>query len=220
MKTKSGHDFYVVSSLLQKSIRRGDYKRASYACSELYDGYYNYVWNRLLVISAEDCKAPITKEIIALWEADDKVNKKKKGYERTKIFVSKALVILLECVKGREADFVEGCLMREKNPEMRNDPAFNQEWDAINFDVVKVPEGEEMFPDYVFDPHTLKGKQIGRNFQNYDFDYIEGKDLKPKDNQPSLFDGEEFIYDDMYDKEGKELVYPNYTYTPKKFNEE
>lgn len=216
MITKSGHDFYVVSSLLQKAIRRGDYKRAGYACNELYEKYSSYVWNRLIVISAEDCKAPVTKEIIALREADEMINKKKKGEDRTKIFVGKALVILLECFKGRDADYMASCMMREINPEMRSDPAFNQDWDSLNCNYVK-PEGE-IFPDYVFDPHTLRGKQMGRNFKTYDFDFIEAKDLKPKDPQPSLFDGQEYVYDDMYDENGNKTN-PDYTYSPKKFGE-
>lgn len=219
MLTKSGHDFYVVLSLLQKAIRRGDFRRAGYACNELYENYSTYVWNRLIVMSAEDCKAPITKEIIALHEADEMINKKKKKEDRTKIFVGKALVILLECYKGRDADYMASCMMREINPEMRADPAFNQDWDSLNPNLVKIPEGAEIFPDYVFDPHTLRGKQMGRNFKTYDFDYIEAKDLKPKDVKQSLFDGQEYLYDDMYDENGQKTN-PDYTYTPKKFGEE
>ena len=64
--TKSGHDFYVVASLLQKAIRRGDYKRAGYAAKELYWDYKDFMWNRLLVISAEDCYPLVTQEILAL----------------------------------------------------------------------------------------------------------------------------------------------------------
>lgn len=215
--TKSGHDFYVVSSLLQKAIRRGDYKRAGYAAKELYWDYPDFVWNRLLVISAEDCLGPVTDELVALRKCDKWVNKGKKREARTKIFVGKAIVLLIECQKGREADFIASSAMRETNPEMRSDPAFNQEMESLNIDKL-APEGE-LFPDYVFDPHTLMGKvKYKRTFKNYDFDYIEGKDLSPKPKQMSIFDGEEYIYDDMYDENGNRTN-PGYEYTPKKFGE-
>lgn len=215
--TKSGHDFYVVSSLLQKAIRRGDYKRAGYAAKELYWDYPDFVWNRLLVISAEDCSAPITDELVALRKCDKWVNKGKKRDEKTKIFVGKAIVLLLECYKGREADFIASSAMREVNPEMRNDPAFNQELESLNID--KLVEEGKLFPDYVYDPHTAIGKYgLKRTFKNYDFDYIEGKDLSPKPKQMSIFEGEEYIYDDMYD-ENENKTNPGYEYTPKKFGE-
>jgi len=216
MMTRNGHNFWVVASLLQKAIRRGDFVRAGYAAAELYDNYSSFLWNRLLVISCEDCKAAVTKEILALKECDESVNKGKAKEKKTKIFIGKALVILLECAKGRDGDYMASCLMREVNPEMRSDPAFNQDWDSLNFMVIK-PEGE-IFPDYVFDPHTWQGKKMGRNFLNYDFDYIESKDLKPKCQQVSIFDGEEYRYDDMYDDEGN-LTYPGYQYKPKRFGE-
>ena len=215
--TKSGHDFYVVSSLLQKAIRRGDYKRAGYAANELFYDYHTFLWNRLLIISAEDCVAPVTDELVALRKADELVNKNKRKEDKTKIFIGKALVILLECYKGRDADFMASSLMRDKNPEMRSDPAFNQEIETL--DIKKLVVEGELFPDYVFDPHTLDGKiKYGRTFKNYDFDYIEAKDMKPKPRQMSLFDGEEYVYDDMYDEKGAKTN-PGYTYTPKKFGE-
>ena len=124
---------------------------------------------------------------------------------------------MIECYKGREADFIASSAMREVNPEMRNDPAFNQEIESLNIDKLVV-EGK-LFPDYVFDPHTAIGKyRLKRTFKNYDFDYIEGKELSPKPKQMSIFEGEEFIYDDMYD-ENEQKTNPGYEYTPKKFGE-
>lgn len=217
MLTKHGHDFWVVASLLQKSIRRGDFKRAGYAANELFDDYNAFLWNRLFIISCEDCKAPVTREIVALHECDQMLNKNKKKGEKNKIFIGKALVILLEAAKGRDGDYMADCLMREMNPEMRKDPAFNQDYDALSLERVRIPGDEEIFPDYVFDPHTLKGKKMGRNFLNYDFDYIECKDMQPKCQQMSIFDGQPWIYDDQYDENGERTL-PGYTYEPKPFN--
>ena len=215
LKTKNGHDFYVVASLLQKAIRRGDFKRAGYAANELFGIYHGFLWNRLLIISAEDCNSLVTNEIMALKLADDVINKNSKQV-KNKIFVGKALAILLETSKGREGCYVADTLMREKNPDMRNAPEFNSDSESVDLDEIYV-EGE-LFPDYVYDPHTLKGKKMGRNFKNYDFDAIENADMQPKLKQQTLFDGEQWIYDDMYnDKE--EITYPGYTYKPKAFNE-
>jgi replication-associated recombination protein RarA len=215
--TKNGHDFYVVASLLQKAIRRGDFKRAGYAANEFFGLYHGFLWNRLLIISAEDCSAMVTDEILALRKADEYIHKNKKPYN--KIFVGKAIAILLEAFKGREGDYVADSLMREINPEMRADPYFNQDDEAVDIENITVDDGGELFPDYVYDPHTWKGKSMGRHFKNYDFDHIETKDMKPKSKQPSLFDGHEWVYDDMYD-ENQQKTMPGYKIKLKKFGEE
>jgi hypothetical protein len=67
--TKNGRDFYEVASLLQKSLRRGDIVLASRAANELLPRYANYFWNRLLVVSAEDCHDLVTGEVVALYDA-------------------------------------------------------------------------------------------------------------------------------------------------------
>ena len=54
MLTRSGYNFYDMSSMLQKAIRRGNYELAGFAANELSGRYRNYLWKRLLIISAED----------------------------------------------------------------------------------------------------------------------------------------------------------------------
>ena len=72
-RTTNGYNMFDMSSMLQKAIRRGDFTHAGFAANELYYSYYSYLWRRLLVISAEDCYGIMTKEIMALKEADDLV---------------------------------------------------------------------------------------------------------------------------------------------------
>ncbi len=44
---------------MQKAIRRGDTRLAGYWALELWgSGFGNYVWKRLLTVSAEDCQRP------------------------------------------------------------------------------------------------------------------------------------------------------------------
>ena len=77
LRTQRGYDFYLVSSSLQKAIRRGDVRCAGYFALELFPKYSEYCWKRLLTVSAEDCYGPITKEIMALYEGFKIVNKGK-----------------------------------------------------------------------------------------------------------------------------------------------
>ena len=53
--TKRGYDFGEVSSATQKAIRRAGTRLAGYWALELWhSGFGNYVWKRLLTVSAED----------------------------------------------------------------------------------------------------------------------------------------------------------------------
>ena len=63
LRTKRGYDLYEVASALQKAIRRNETAIAGYFALELLEsGYHNYVWKKLLTISAEDCHGVITQE--------------------------------------------------------------------------------------------------------------------------------------------------------------
>jgi replication-associated recombination protein RarA len=85
--TKRGYNFYEVLSALQKAIRRGDARLACYWAAELYEsGFGPHVWNRLLIISAEDCWGTVTQHVEALRQefkaleaADKHINKNKDG---------------------------------------------------------------------------------------------------------------------------------------------
>ena len=104
--TKNGHTLSDMSNLLQKAIRRGDVELAGYAANEMFGRYHSYLWRRLLTIAAEDCYGVIMKEIVALQQADEYANSKRKGYEKEKLFVAKALTLLLYCKKNRDACYL------------------------------------------------------------------------------------------------------------------
>lgn len=78
LATPNGYDLFEMSSMIQKAIRRSDIPHAAYAANELAFKYRNYLWKRLLTVSAEDCYGIMTKEIVALQEADKYVNAKNK----------------------------------------------------------------------------------------------------------------------------------------------
>lgn len=169
--TRNGYDFYEIASLLQKAIRRGDYQKAGFAAHELIDKYRKYLWKRLLIISAEDCYGIVTKEIIGLKCADDETGGKEY------IFIAKAICLLCESKKNRDACYVACNFMNENvnlEPEEIHEPN-------------PIPEcelGVDGIPDYVFDVHTLRGKRRGKTVKDMIRD--EQAALYPK--QLGLFD--------------------------------
>ena len=106
--TKRGYNFYEVLSAFQKAIRRGDGRLAGYWALELYDsGFETHIWNRLRVIACEDIAEPVTREIEALKQSHDFVNKGKKKDEPGKpgrLMVAKATLLLAAAKKCRDAD--------------------------------------------------------------------------------------------------------------------
>jgi predicted transcriptional regulator YdeE len=178
MRTKNGHSFFDMIAMLQKAIRRGDYAHAGYAASELWEKYRNYLWNRLLIISAEDCFGILTKEILALWEAEKQTTKK--GESET-IFISKAICLICYARKNRDADYFACNLMHSDTPipedQIEHVPIEELKLDAI--------------PEYSYDVFTWKGKKAGKDM--VDMIVTEQKNLTP--HQPSLFDDEDWSRD-------------------------
>jgi len=123
-KTINNYDFYEVSSSLQKAIRRNDIKTAGFFALELWhSGYANYVWKRLYTISAEDCWGVITKEIEALWQGYQLVNDGAKS-PKGRIFISKAVILLCECTKSREADHLQNLIYDTMNVDINEIEAY------------------------------------------------------------------------------------------------
>lgn len=152
--TKNGHNMYDMASMLQKAIRRCDFARAGYAAYELFGNYHTFLWKRMIVTSAEDCYGIMTKEIIALKQADDEVNKGKKGYDRDPLFVAKAITLLCMARKNRDACYVACNFMSASKP-LRED-------EIEHVDITECSLGDEGIPEWVFDCHTLKGKRRGK----------------------------------------------------------
>ena len=64
LTTVRGYSLSDVASALQKAIRRADARLAGYWAIELFEsGFRDYLWRRLLTISAEDCWGVITGEL-------------------------------------------------------------------------------------------------------------------------------------------------------------
>lgn len=165
--TKNGHDLFEISSLLQKAIRRGDDEWAGYAVNELRLRYNDYLWRRLLLISAEDCWGIITKEIMALRDADEIYNKGKTGDKRCGEFLAKATTLLLKAFKNRDSDwFACNLVQSEETLDIK--------------EYLKLPDTpyRKEIPKYAYDVHTARGKMLGMTREMMVRD--EQKALSPK----------------------------------------
>lgn len=91
LATTNGYNMFDMLSMMQKGIRRGLYEYAGFAANELKNSYRKAMWNRLMVISAEDCFGIITKEIVALYESNKDED------------VSRAVALLCSAKKNRDA---------------------------------------------------------------------------------------------------------------------
>lgn len=180
--TKHGYDFYDMASMLQKAIRRGDYQRAGFAANELVEKYRKYLWKRLLIISAEDCYGIVTKEIVGLKLAADEIG------NGDNIFIAKAICLLCEAKKNRDACYVACNYINDDNLVELED--IHEECPIDECELV-----DNVIPDWVFDVHTLKGKMRGKTIEDMIKD--EQDALHPK--QMSIFDNAEW---DIFLKSG------------------
>lgn len=154
--TDGGYDFYVVASLLQKSLRRGDVEMCARAANELFPRYVNYTWNRLMTVSAEDCEDMVTQEIVALYDAWLKVNEKKSPKSKGRIFFAKAIILLAKARHSRDADELN-ILVSDRLPDVEFRKALNE----IE-EVWEEADREVKIPNYVYDVHTYRGKRMGK----------------------------------------------------------
>jgi replication-associated recombination protein RarA len=176
LRTIRGYDFSEVSSAMQKAIRRGDTQLAGYWALELWaSGFGNYVWKRLLTISAEDCWGIITAEVKALHDGYLVVNANISArHSRGRIFISKAVILLSQAKKSRDADHLQNLVY---------DQCQGVDADQLADELRSAPEYVPI-PEYAYDCHTRRGKKAGKT--KADFFVAEHAALHPF--QPGLFD--------------------------------
>lgn len=173
--TKRGYTLSQCTSAMQKAIRRADAIVAGYFSQELFaSGFGEYVWRRLLVISAEDIYGCVTKELGALYEAYKLIRKQPNKKETAgRIFISKAIVLLCLSPKSRDADHLQ-CLVYDKIEGITEEQIDKELSECDGMEV----------PEYAFDCHTREGKRMGKT--KADFFKSEQEALTPR--QIGLFD--------------------------------
>jgi replication-associated recombination protein RarA len=175
-QTKRGYNLFEVASCLQKAIRRADVALAGYMAIELFEsGYANYCWKRLLTVSAEDCAGIITQEIRALYESFTQLNEGAKK-PRSRIFVSKAVIVLCQARKSRDADHLQNFVYDRQMIDGREL--------LKSIDEARQNPENIALPEYTFDVHTRKGRAQGKT--KADFFQQEFAALHPR--QPGEFD--------------------------------
>ena len=102
-KTIHGENFWEMLSMMQKASRRGDFEDAGYAAYELASRYYTALWNRIMVVSSEDCCGAFTKELVKLRVMDDEANSGLPFLQKDLSYLSRAVKILSEVNKSRDA---------------------------------------------------------------------------------------------------------------------
>lgn len=173
LNTVRGYALLDVASALQKAIRRGDGRLAGYWTIELFESNYKeYLWRRLLTISAEDCAGIITREIEALYHGWQMIDRQKKGGGR--IFCAKAALILAAAPKCRDADHLTNLVYDRQAIDAA----------TLERDLDEARKSAEPIPDYAFDCHTMTGKCAGKTKRDF---FMEEHDaLEPR--LPGLFD--------------------------------
>jgi len=176
-RTIRGYDFFEVSSALQKAIRRNETGIAGYCALELFhSNFKEYIWKRLITISAEDCySSTITTEIFNLYQSFLMVNKTDKENSKGRVFISKAVIILCRELKSRDADHLSNLVYDREDIDEEKLSEFIKKMEALPM----IP-----LPDYTFDCHTLKGKKMGKTKEDFLRDELNG--LNPL--QKGLFD--------------------------------
>lgn len=147
MVTKTLNDFptsqgkmYVLISMMQKSVRRGLEEDALYAVWALEMlGYVRVAMTRLRVTAYEDIGAADPLAVLLATRALDDAEKALQNKKGFGLELNTAVLALCRAKKSRDAD-----------------NALPVVWSAL-----ALGEPKEI-QDYVFDKHTLLGKQMGR----------------------------------------------------------
>jgi hypothetical protein len=143
---------------------------------ELFEsGYHGYCWKRLLTISAEDCAGIITTEIKALFDSFNVLNENAKKV-RSRIFLSKAIIVLCAAMKSRDADHLTNYVYDRRMIDA-------EKLVAAIAESRNSPEPIEL-PEYTFDVHTRRGRACGKTKEQFFTDELAA--LQPR--QIGLFD--------------------------------
>lgn len=172
MTLKSGKCFWETSSAFQKCIRRGMEHEALYYGTEFYNsGYDEYVWKRLKIIASEDvglANPNLVVQISSLYTIYTALKKDKGKSLPERLPLVHAIMLAVRSPKSR---LVDNKL-------------------CYYFDLRDKIE-EPVFPDFVYDMHTARGKALKRG---NDFFFEESAKIT---NVPDALSKEEFEYRDM-----------------------
>ena len=146
MTTVNRHDFFEVSSTLQKAIRRGNEDLALSATVEMFNSNFGeYVWKRLKIMVSEDiglANNALATQIASLYSFyKEQKSKKDAKHQPERLYLIHAVLLLVRSPKSRYIDWTL-CYY------------FNR------FDKLTVP-------DFALDMHTKRGRRMGRGKEHF-----------------------------------------------------
>jgi len=160
-KTANGYDISEVKSCLQKTIRRGLEREAMFWALEMAESeYWEPLWNRLEIIVNEDIGLA-NPQLIVLIHTLRKQADMLRELENNNWYLMLANAIMSMCrtPKSREADHFQ-CVVR-----------YARKLENFRLEV----------PDYAYDKHTRKGRELGRHLDHF---RKEGAKLCPEHHDP------------------------------------
>ena len=168
IKTKSGLDFFEVSSAYQKCIRRGMEEDALHFAYELYiSGFAKYFWKRTLIIASEDVGLADPDAVGRVMQYHDMylhLNELNDAHERLAIF--QAVIYLSRAKKSRLVDWTKMCVVNQHKARLECDP------DSPN---------ALLIPECALDVHTRRGKANGKTVLDF---FTEGSHLENHEELP------------------------------------
>lgn len=179
--TETGYNMFDMLSMIQKSIRRGDYEHAGFAAEQLKNRYRTTMWNRLLVTSAEDCYGVLTKELIHLRKKDD-------GFKDDQNLAN-AVALMCKSLKSRDACYFScNFVLASRNPRLiqitttevnevyGRIKASGKQYDSYGFPQISMldeerPEFDTCIPEGQYDM-ALAGATLEKAIKHRDMDMM------------------------------------------------
>src|SRR5262245_2821593 len=145
--TENKYKLLECASALQKCIRRGLEEESLFWAAEIETRYPDYVWKRLTVIANEDIGLADPQTIILVETLRQQYIylRKKSPSPSERLVLCNAVVAMCRAKKTRLADDMQAVIYRRR--EFQN-------W---RLEV----------PDFAFDKHTHKGRQLGRGVEHW-----------------------------------------------------
>lgn len=168
--TRNAFNMYDCCSYMQKACRRGLEEDAGFAACELFATFNTVMWNRMVVVSCEDCCGAFTKELIKLRYEDEIANKDKKGYFKDTSYVSKAIHLLSKSTKSRDACYFACNFIL----------AYKYNRDVIDWNIYERSVTDDVISD-------LKNKTDQIEDSVFTIEYLLNEDVCAKPEQKDLF---------------------------------
>lgn len=172
--TNNGYNMFDMMSMMQKAIRRGIFEYAGFAANELQDKFRSAMWNRILVISSEDCYGVITKELVELRKRDER--------EKDSKLISAAIALLCKSLKSRDACyFACNFILASRNPrkiKVKEDEVsslykrLNANEKPVEFDLFGFAQGNDDYLDAEISEKFSRGVELQKAIKHIDMDMI------------------------------------------------